>query len=350
MKCTSKAANAFPAPRTTIHPLFLTITLCAAVFLRALTACAESTPNLPSWNDGAAKRAIIDFVTRVTTPSSPSFVPVSERVATFDNDGTLWPEQPMYFQLLFALSRVKELAPQHPEWKTKEPFASLLKGDVKAALAGGERAILEIVTATHTGMTTEEFEAHVRRWIETAKHPTTHKPYTTMVYQPMLELLQYLRDNSFKTYIVSGGGIEFMRPWVEKAYGIPPEQVIGSSVKVKFEIQAGQPVLVRLPEIDFINDRSGKPVGIHSRIGRRPIAAFGNSDGDLEMLQWATSGRRPGFALYVHHTDAEREWSYDRESQVGRLDRGLTEAAVHGWTVVDMKRDWRVIYSVFQKD
>ena len=344
MKCTSKQPNASAALCTVIHALFVTLTLSAVVFLRAHTAYAEPAPVLPSWNDGVAKQAIIDFVTRVTTPSSPSFVPAPERIATFDNDGTLWPEQPMYFQLLFALSRVKELAPQHPEWKTKEPFASLLRGDVKAALAGGERAILEIVTATHTGMTTEEFEGHVRRWIETAKHPTTQQLYTSMVYQPMLELLQYLRENSFKTFIVSGGGIEFMRPWVEQVYGIPPEQVIGSSIKAQYEVRAGTPVLIRLPEIDFINDKAGKPVGIHSRIGRRPIAAFGNSDGDLEMLQWTTSGERPGFALYIHHTDAEREWSYDRESKVGRLDKGLTEAATKGWTVVDMKRDWRVIY------
>jgi phosphoglycolate phosphatase-like HAD superfamily hydrolase len=307
-------------------------------------AYAETDSVLPSWNNGPAKRAITDFVAHVTNPSSPSFVAISERVATFDNDGTLWPEQPMYFQLLFALSRVKELAPQHPEWKTKEPFASLLKGDVKAALAGGEHAILEIVTATHAGITTEEFEAHVRRWIETARHPTTGQPYTKMVYQPMLELLQYLRDNGFKTFIVSGGGIEFMRPWVEQVYGIPPEQVIGSSIKVKYEVRDGKPILIRLPEVEFINDKAGKPVGIHTRIGRRPLAAFGNSDGDLEMLQWATSGKRLGFALYIHHTDAEREWSYDRDSAVGRLDRGLSEAATKGWTVVDMKRDWKVIY------
>lgn len=228
MKHTSKNISVVSPLRTLIYTLLLSITLSTAVFTRALTACAETTTILTSWNDGTAKQAIIDFVTRVTTPSSPSFVPIPERIATFDNDGTLWSEQPMYFQLLFALSRVKELAPRHPEWKTKEPFASLLKGDVKAALAGGERAILEIVTATHAGMTTEEFEAHVRRWIETAKHPTTNRPYTTMVYQPMLELLQYLRDNGFKTFIVSGGGIEFMRPWVEQVYGIPPEQVIGS--------------------------------------------------------------------------------------------------------------------------
>jgi hypothetical protein len=344
MKFLSKPTSKSPALRIIVHTLFFTIALSATVFARVLIARAEPTPILPSWNDGTAKQAIIDFVARVTTPSSPSFVPIPERIATFDNDGTLWPEQPMYFQLLFALSRVKELAPQHPEWKTKEPFASLLRGDVKAALAGGERAILEIVTATHAGMTTEEFEAHVRRWIETAKHPTTKRSYTSMVYQPMLELLQYLRDNGFKTFIVSGGGVEFMRPWVEQVYGIPPEQVIGSSIKVKYEVRAGTPVLIRLPEIDFINDKAGKPVGIHSRIGRRPIAAFGNSDGDLEMLQWTTSGERPGFALYVHHTDADREWSYDRESKVGRLDKGLTEAATKGWTVVDMKRDWRAIY------
>jgi hypothetical protein len=299
---------------------------------------------LPSWNDGEAKRSIIAFVDRVADSDSPDFIAESERIATFDNDGTLWPEQPMYFQLLFAIDRVKELAPQHPEWRTKEPFASLLKGDIKAALAGGEHAILEIVTATHSGMTTQEFEDVVERWIASAKHPVAKRAYTEMVYQPMLEVLEYLRSNGFKTYIVSGGGVEFMRPWVEEVYGVPPEQVIGSSVKVKYEMRGGLPVLVRQPSVNFINDKEGKPVGIHNHIGRRPIAAFGNSDGDLQMLQWITSGKKPGFALYVHHTDAEREWSYDRTSSFGRLDKGLEEARAKGWTVVDMKRDWRVVY------
>jgi hypothetical protein len=250
----------------------------------------------------------------------------------------------MYVQLLFALDLVKTLAPQHPEWKDKEPFASLLKGDVKGALAGGEHAILEIVMATHAGMTTTEFEKIVNDWITIAKHPTTHRPYTEMVYQPMLELLDYLRANGFKTFIVSGGGIEFMRPWTEKVYGIPPEQVIGSSIKTKFEMRDGQPVLVRLPELNFLDDKEGKPVGITQHIGRRPIAAFGNSDGDLQMLQWTTAGQGLRFALYVHHTDAEREWAYDRKSSIGRLDKGLDEAKEQGWTVADMKQDWKVIY------
>jgi hypothetical protein len=305
---------------------------------------AQTRDPLPSWNDGKAKQSIITFVAQVTKAGSPDFVPPAERIAVFDNDGTLWAEQPMYFQLLFAVDRVKVLAPQYPEWKDKEPFASLLKGDVETALAGGKHAILEIIMATHAGNTTEEFEKIVKDWISTAKHPTTKRPYTEMVYQPMLEVLAFLRANGFKTFIVSGGGIEFMRPWSEKVYGVPPEQVIGSSIKVKFEMREGTPVLVRLPEIDFFDDKEGKPVAIHQQIGRRPIAAFGNSDGDLQMLQWTTSGQGPRFALYVHHTDAEREWAYDRNSSIGRLDKGLDEAKSKGWTVVDMKQDWKVVY------
>jgi hypothetical protein len=250
----------------------------------------------------------------------------------------------MYFQLFFALDRVKALAPQHPEWKNQEPFASLLQGDVKQALAGGEKAILEIVMATHAGMTTEQFEQIVRDWIATAKHPKTGKLYTDMVYQPMLEILTHLRSNDFKTFIVSGGGIEFMRPWTEKVYGIPPEQVIGSSIKTRFELRDGKPVLVRLPEINFIDDKAGKPVGINSHIGRRPVAAFGNSDGDLQMLQWTTAGPGMRFGLIVHHTDSEREWAYDRKSHIGRLDKALDEAGAKGWTVVDMKKDWEVVF------
>jgi hypothetical protein len=250
----------------------------------------------------------------------------------------------MYFQLLFALDRVKALAPQHPEWQDREPFASLLKGDVKTALAGGEHAILEIIMKTHAGNTTAEFEQIVKDWISSAKHPTSNRPYTDMVYQPMLEVLGYLRANGFKNFIVSGGGIEFMRPWAEDVYGVPPEQVIGSSIKVKYEMRDGEPVLVRLPELDFFDDKEGKPVAIHQQIGRRPLAAFGNSDGDLQMLQWTAAGKGPRFALYVHHTDAEREWAYDRESSFGRLDKGLDEAREKGWTVVDMKGDWKVVY------
>jgi phosphoserine phosphatase len=319
----------------------------ALVFV--VLAIAQTADPLPSWNDGNAKLSIIAFVAKVTKEGSPDYVPPAERIATFDNDGTLWAEQPMYFQLIFALDRVKALAPQHPEWKDNEPFASLLKGDVKTALAGGEHSILEIVMATHAGMTTEEFDKDVKNWLATAKHPTTKRPYTEMVYQPMLEVLAYLRANGFKTFIVSGGGIEFMRPWTEKVYGIPPEQVVGSSIKTKFEMRDGKPVLVRFPEMNFLDDKGDKPVGIQQYIGRRPIAAFGNSDGDLQMLQWTTAGQGPRFALYVHHTDAKREWAYDRESSIGRLDKGLDEAQAKGWTVVDMKQDWKVIYPLVKK-
>ena len=322
----------------------LTVFTLGFVLVFGSLATAQTVDSLPSWNDGKTKQSIIEFVAKVTEKGSPDFVPPAERIAVFDNDGTLWAEQPMYFQLLFALDCVKVLAPQHPEWTDKEPFASLLKGDVKGALAGGEHAILEIVMATHAGNTTEQFEKIVKDWISSAKHPTTKRPYTEMVYQPMLEVLAYLRANGFKTFIVSGGGIEFMRPWTEKIYGIPPEQVVGSSIKVKLEMQEGTPVLVRLPELNFLDDKEGKPVAINQQIGRRPIAAFGNSDGDLQMLQWTTAGQGPRFALYVHHTDIEREWAYDRKSSIGRLDKGLDEAQAKGWTVVDMRQDWKVIY------
>ena len=304
----------------------------------------EAADPLPSWNDGPARRSIVAFVEKVTREGGPGYVPPAERIAVFDNDGTLWSEQPMYFQAFFVFDRVKALAPQHPEWKDKEPFASVLKGDLKAALAGGEHALLEMAMATHAGMTTEEFETIVTDWIATAKHPKTGRLYTEMVYQPMLELLAYLRANGFKTFIVSGGGIEFMRPWAERVYGIPPEQVVGSSIKTKFELRDGKPVLVRLPEMNFIDDKAGKPVGIQMHIGRRPIAAFGNSDGDLQMLQWTAAGAGSRFCLYVHHTDAEREWAYDRQSHIGRLDKGLDEARARGWTVVDMKSEWKRIY------
>ena len=324
-------------------PLLTSFALGVALAIGHL-AMAQATDPLPSWNDGKAKQSITDFVAKVTKPGTPDFVPPAERIATFDNDGTLWPEQPNYFQFLFALDRVRELAPRHPEWKSQEPFASLLAGDMKAALAGGEHAILEIVMATHAGMTTEEFEQIVKAWIATARHPTTQRSYTEMVYQPMLELLAYLRANGFKTFIVSGGGIEFMRPWVERVYGIPPEQVIGSSIKTKYESRDGKPVLVRQAELTFMSDKDGKPIGIHTQIGRRPIAAFGNSDGDLQMLQWTMAGGGARFALYVHHTDAKREWAYDRDSSIGRLDKGLDEARAKGWTVVDMRRDWKVIH------
>ena len=305
---------------------------------------AEAGDPLPSWNEGTAKRSIIDFVNRVTKPDSPDFVVQEQRIATLDNDGTLWSEQPMYFQILFVIDRVKALAPMHPEWKDEQPFKAVLEGDLKTVLAGGEHALFALIMATHADNTTEEFSQTVKDWLSTARHPKTGRPYTDMVYQPMLELLVYLRDNGFKPFIVSGGGIEFMRPWTERVYGIPPEQVVGSSIKTKFEMRNGQPVLVRLPEVNFIDDKTGKPVGINQHIGRRPIAAFGNSDGDLQMLQWTAAGKGARYMLIVHHTDAEREWAYDRKSKIGHLDKALDEALIRGWTVVDMKKDWKVIY------
>ena len=306
---------------------------------------AHAQDPLPSWADATPKKAIMAFVDRVTKQDSPDFVPTADRIATFDNDGTLWAEQPMYFQLAFALDRVKVLAPQHPEWKDKEPFASLLKGDLKGALAGGEPAIVQIVMATHAGMTTQEFEKIVSDWIASAKHPKTGRLYTEMVYQPMLELLAYLRANSFKTFIASGGGVDFMRVFSERVYGITPEQVIGSSGKLSFEVRDGKPVLVKLPELNFIDDKTGKPVGIHMQIGRLPIFAFGNSDGDLQMLQWTAAGSGARFMGIVHHTDAEREWAYDRTSHIGKLDQALDESLAKGWTIVDMKSDWRKVFA-----
>jgi phosphoserine phosphatase len=323
--------------------------LTLLIALVCFAADVRADDPLPSWNEGKSKQSIIDFVTKVTKEGSPDFVPVEQRIATFDNDGTLWSEQPMYFQLFFTLDRVKKLAPSQVDWKEKAPFASILKGDLTGALGGGEKAIVELIMATHTGMTAEEYEQIVKDWIATARHPTTKRPFTDMVFQPMLELLAYLRANGFKTYIVSGGGIEFMRPWAEKTYGIPPEQVIGSSIKTKFEIRDGKPVLVRLAELNFVDDGEGKPVGIQQHIGRRPIAAFGNSDGDLQMLQWTGAGAGPRFCLYVHHTDAKREWAYDRKSHIGKLDKGLDEAADKGWTVVDMEKDWKVVYPFEKK-
>jgi len=319
--------------------------LIAALSLWWLAPAAISASDpLPSWNDTLPKRAIVAFVERVTREGSPDFVPTSERIAVFDNDGCLWAEQPMYFQAFFIFDRIKALASQNPEWQTREPFASVLRGDAKAALAGGEHALLEMAMATHAGMTTAEFEKIVTDWITTAKHPVTGRLYTEMIYQPMLELLAYLRANGFKTFIVSGGGIEFMRPWTERVYGIPPEQVIGSSIKTKYEVRDGQPTMVRLPELNFIDDKDGKPVGIQQHIGRRPLMAFGNSDGDFQMLEWTTAGKGPRFGLLVHHDDADREWAYDRESHLGRLDRGLDEGPGRGWTIVSMKADWNTIF------
>lgn len=313
--------------------------------LLLLANAAFAADPLPSWNDGPAKQSIINFVTKVTKAGSPDFVPAPERIATFDNDGTLWSEQPMYFQLLFAVDRVKALAPQHPEWQTQEPFASLLKGDMKGVMAGGEKALLELVMATHAGMTTEEFDKTVKDWLATARHPKTGKRYTEMVYQPMLEVLTYLRANGFKTFIVSGGGIEFMRPWTEKVYGVPPEQVVGSSIKTQWETRSGKPALVRLPEINFIDDKTGKPVGINSHIGRRPISAFGNSDGDRQMLEWTQAGDGARLMVLVHHDDAKREWAYGPESKIGTFsDALMAEANQQGWTVVSMKNDWKKIY------
>jgi hypothetical protein len=313
-----------------------------ALLLLANTAFAIDP--LPSWNNTAPKKAIITFVEKVTKSGSHDFVPVAKRVATFDNDGTLWSEQPMYFQFYFAVDRIKALAPKHPEWKNQEPFASVLRGDLRSAFSRGDSGLMEMFIATQVGMTTDEFEKNVTDWLATARHPQTKQLYTEMIYQPMLELLHYLRANGFKTYIVSGGDVDFMRQWTGKAYGIPPEQVIGSSIKKKFELLKGQPVIVSLPEWDFIDDNVGKPIGIQSRIGRRPIASFGNSDGDLQMMQWTAAGRDPNFCLYVHHTDAKREWAYDRKSAIGPLDKGLDQARAKGWTVVDMKNDWKVIY------
>ncbi|EMI41739.1 nonspecific acid phosphatase precursor [Rhodopirellula sp. SWK7] len=314
------------------------------VMLQTGSGIAAANDPLPSWNDTAAKQSIMEFVERVTQEGSPDFVPVEERIATFDNDGTLWSEQPYYFQLAFALDRVKAMAPDHPEWKTKQPFKGVLEGDLKAVMAGGKKSLIEIVAATHAGMTADEFEQIVTDWISTAKHPKTGRLYREMIFQPMLELLVYLRANDFKTFIVSGGGIEFMRPWTEATYGIPPEQVVGSSIKTRYEVRDGKPVIVRLPEVDFVDDKEGKPVGIHSHIGRRPILAAGNSDGDWQMLQYTTIGRSPSFGLIVHHTDGEREWAYDRESHIGQLDKALDDAQQKGWTVVDMKQDWKTIY------
>lgn len=320
-----------------------TVSLLHATSLLACCASLRADP-LPSWNDALPKAAITTFVGKVTKEGTPDFVPPAERIAVFDNDGTLWSEQPLYFQAFYIFDRIKFLAPRHPEWKDKEPFASVLKGDLKAALSGGEHALLEMAMATHAGMTTEEFDQVVGDWLATAKHPKTGRLFTDMVYQPMLELLQYLRANSFKTFIVSGGGIDFLRVFAEKSYAVPPEQVIGSSIKAQYQVRDGKPVIIKRPELNFIDDKGGKPVAIHHHIGRRPVFAAGNSDGDFEMLEWTTAGQGPRFALIVRHDDAEREWAYDRESHIGRLARGLDEAPKRGWTVVSMKTDWKRIH------
>ena len=332
--------------------------IVAACTLFLAGACSnkkEHTPAIPtiqnevdplaSWNDGATKQAIIQFVSKVTKEGTADFIPVADRIACFDNDGTLWAEQPIYFQFAFALDRIKAMAPQHPEWKNKQPFKALLEGDVKTALSGGEKSIFEIMMSTHAGMTTDEFNQTVKEWMATATHPKTGKHYNEMIYKPMVELLQYLRQNGFKTYIVSGGGVDFMRAWAEQVYGIPPEQVIGSSGKVKYEIKDGQPQLIKMPEINFVDDGKGKPVGIYQYIGKRPVFTAGNSDGDYEMLEYTTTATGyPRFGMIVHHTDADREWAYDRSSSIGKLERGLDDASKYHWVIVDMKQDWKEVF------
>jgi phosphoglycolate phosphatase-like HAD superfamily hydrolase len=331
--------------RVFLFALIATASVFHQSHVRAEEVSSSAVDPLPSWNNGRAKQSIMDFVAKVTKEGGADYVPVEMRIATFDNDGTLWTEQPNYVQAFFLLDRVKSLSSQHPEWKEQEPFASVLKGDLKHALAGGHKAIEELLMATHAGMTTDEFEKIVTDWLASAQHPRFKRPYTELVYQPMLEVLTFLRAKGFKTHIVSGGGVEFMRPWAEKVYGIPPAQVIGSSIRTKYELRDGKPVLLRLPELSFIDDHAGKPVGIHSQIGRRPIAAFGNSDGDFEMLEWTTSAPGLRLGMIVHHTDGEREYAYDRKSMVGKLDKGLDEAKQRGWGVINMKQDWRKIYS-----
>ncbi|HEX9073415.1 MAG TPA: HAD family hydrolase [Pseudolabrys sp.] len=340
----SKVASSGISRRALVSTLAALPVLSGTLFFTSAPAQTAADP-LPSWNDGAAKQTIVNFVTAVTRDGSPDFVPVPQRIATFDNDGTLWCEHPMYVQLAFALDRVKAMAPLHPEWKDKQPFKAVLEGDMKTLAESGERGLVELVMVTHAGMTSNEFAKIVTDWLATARHPRFNRPYTELVYQPMLELLAYLRANGFKTFIVSGGGVEFMRPWTERVYGVPPEQVVGSSIKTKFEMRDGRPELFRLPEINFIDDKAGKPVGINEFIGRRPIAAFGNSDGDLEMLQWATMSGGVRLGLIVHHTDAEREYAYDRHTPFGELDKALDAAAMNKWTVVSMKDDWKRIFA-----
>jgi hypothetical protein len=315
--------------------------LYALLLILPLSAAADP---LPSWNDGPVKEAITGFVAAVTTEGGPDFVPVSERIAVFDNDGTLWVEQPMYTQLDFVLDRLKEMAPEHPEWQEEQPFKAALEGDKATLGEAGMAGLMELLMATHAGMTSADFERLAAGWIGTARHPRFDRPYTELVYQPMLELLDYLRANGFKTYIVSGGGIAFMRPWVERVYGIPPEQVIGSQIELTYEVRDDQPVIVRQPEIAFIDDKAGKPVGIARHIGRRPILAFGNSDGDYQMLEWTTAGPGRRLGLIVHHDDESREYAYDRDSHVGRLDKAMDAAAGNGWVLVSMKRDWNRVF------
>ena len=317
---------------------------CALLPAASSAAVTRTADRLPAWNDGPSRSRILAFVQSVTSRSSPDFVPQQDRIAVFDNDGTLWSEQPMYFQLAFIIDRVKAMAAAHPEWKDRQPFKGVLEGNMDAVMATGEKGLLEMAMATHAGMSSDEFAVIARDWLATARHPKTRRPYTEMVFQPMLELLAYLRSHGFKTYIVSGGGVEFLRVFAEQVYGVPPEQVIGSTIKTRYEQRNGRPAIVRLPEVDFIDDKAGKPVAINKFIGKRPIAAFGNSDGDFEMLEWATSAPGARLGLLVHHDDGEREWAYDRKSHIGRLDRGLDEGPRRGWTITSMKKEWKSIY------
>lgn len=302
------------------------------------------TDPLPSWKEGSAREAIISFIEETTDSSNQAFIPVKDRIAVFDNDGTLWSEQPYYYQLQFAFDRIKTMLPDHPEWKEDPIFSAVIQGDLDVVIESGVEGLVRLVMDSHTGITTDEFGQIVKNWIDTARHSKTGRLYKEMVFQPMLELLEYFRENGFKTYIVSGGGVDFMRAWSEEVYGIPPEQIIGSSIKMKFEIRQENPIIVRQPEIEFINDKEGKPVGIQKSIGRKPVAAFGNSDGDLAMLQWTESGKGKRLMVYIHHTDSIREWAYDLNSHIGKLDKGLREASEKGWVVVDMKSDWNRIY------
>jgi phosphoglycolate phosphatase-like HAD superfamily hydrolase len=322
----------------------LGIVLLTLLLVMFAPGSAFAKDPLPSWNDGPVKKAILEFVAEVTNEKGGQYVEPAERIATFDNDGTLWVESPMYTQALFAFDRVKELAPQHPEWKTTQPFKGVLEGDMKAVGATGMKGLMEIIMATHSGMTAAEFEKDVSDWLATTKQSKFKRLYTELIYQPQLELLDYLRANGFKTFIVSGGGIAFMRPITEKVYGIPPEQVVGSSVVAEFQVKDGKPALVRQPKINFINDKAGKPVGIYQHIGRRPILAFGNSDSDMQMIEYTMAGKGRRMGLFVHHTDAKREYAYDRKSHVGTLDKALDRAAAEGWIIVDMKKDWKQIF------
>ncbi|MEE4191768.1 MAG: HAD family hydrolase [Halieaceae bacterium] len=317
----------------------------ALVFLCLLMpALAVQAQELSNWRDSASRSAIVEFVEAVSREDSPDFVPAAERIAVFDNDGTLWAEQPAYFQLFFALDRVRAMSAEHPDWRTRQPFKAAIEGDLEAVAATGLEGVLQLVTASHSGMSSEQFSEQAAAWLSQARHPQSGRLYTQMVYQPMLELLGYLRASGFTVFIVSGGGAEFVRAFSEPVYGIPRNQVVGSTIEMKYDDSAEQPFVERLPAIAFVNDKAGKPVGIQRHIGRRPIAAFGNSDGDFEMLAWTTAGAGRRLGVLLHHTDAEREWAYDRDSHIGKLSRGLDEGAARGWVIVDMKKDWKAVF------